>query len=195
MTTNTIAADSTKVLICHPATPGPVVSSIEARISSNPDGSIRLSYLLRGDIIRLRVPEELAPARVDQLWEHTCFEAFIGVLGETGYREFNFSPSGQWAAYSFKDYRQPDERLPEFEAPIVVAQRSAGRLEVNVTLPAGALPPNPAQAPWQVGLSAVVEEADTVDGCHSYWALHHPCDRPDFHQRDAFALIWPGTRA
>lgn len=195
MTTNAIAAASTRVLICHSATPGPCVSSIEVRITSNPDGSIHLSYLLRGDIIRLRIPEELAPARIDQLWEHTCFEAFIGALGDASYREFNFSPSGQWACYAFKDYRQRHETLPEFDAPRIVAQRSAGRLEVDVTLPAGALPPNPTQAPWQVGLSAVVEEADTVDGSHSYWALHHPSDRPDFHHRDAFALNWPGTHA
>jgi len=189
MTTNAIT--STQILICHPATPAPVVRSLEARIRLNPDGSIDLSYCLRGDIIRLRVPEELAPERVDQLWEHTCFEAFIGVRGETGYREFNFSPSGQWAAYAFRDYRQPEEKLPETGTPEIVARRFAGHLEVDVTLPSIALPPNPAGAPWQIGLSAVVEEADTVDGSHSYWALHHPCERPDFHHREAFALIWP----
>ena len=199
MTTTAIPADSTHSasptldLIRHPATPAPVVRSLDASISSRPDGSIDLSYCLRGDMVRLRIPEELAPERVDQLWEHTCFEAFIGVGGETGYREFNFSPSGQWAAYAFKEYRQPDEILPELETPKIVARRFAGRLEVDVTLPPHALPPNPARAPWQIGLSAVVEEADTVDGSHSYWALRHPCERPDFHHRDAFALIWPST--
>ena len=191
MTMNAIAPASTQILICHPATPAPVVRSLEARISAKPDGSIDLSYCLRGDIIRLRVPEDLAPERVDQLWEHTCFEAFISVRGETGYREFNFSPSGQWAAYAFKDYRQPDEELPKIETPRIVARRFAGRLEVDVTLPPLALPLNPAKTPWEIGLSAVVEEADTVDGSHSYWALHHPCNRPDFHHRNAFALIWP----
>jgi hypothetical protein len=186
-----ITADSTQVLICHPATPAPVVRSVEARISAKPDGSIDITYCLRGDIIRLRVPEELAPERIDQLWEHTCFEAFIRVRGETGYREFNFSPSGQWAAYAFKDYRKPEEVLPEIDTPRIVARRTAGRLEIDVTLPPLALPPNPGKTPWQIGLSAVVEEADTVDGSHSYWALRHPCERPNFHHCDAFALIWP----
>jgi hypothetical protein len=193
MTTDAITADSTQVLICHPATPAPVVRSLEARISTKPDGSLDITYCLRGDIIRLRVPEELAPERVDQLWEHTCFEAFIGVRGETGYREFNFSPSGHWAAYAFMDYREPEEVLPEIDTPRIVARRTAGRLEIDVTLPPLALPPNPGKAPLQIGLSAVIEEADTVDGSHSYWALRHPCERPDFHHRDAFALIWPIT--
>lgn len=185
------AADSLLSLSCHPATPAPVVRSLEARIRFNADGSIGLSYCLRGDIIRLRIPEELVPERVDQLWEHTCFEAFIGVRGETAYREFNFSPSGQWAAYAFRNYRQPEDELPEIAPPAIVAQRHAGRLELDVTLSARALPPKPAQTPWQIGLSAVVEEADTVDGRHSYWALLHPGTRPDFHHRDAFALNWP----
>jgi hypothetical protein len=193
MTINAIAPASTQILICHPTTPAPVVRSLEARITAKPDGSIDLSYCLRGDIVRLRVPEDLAPARVDQLWEHTCFEAFIGVRGDTSYREFNFSPSGQWAAYAFKDYRRPDEKLPEIETPIIVARRFAGRVEVDVTLPHAAMPPNPAKTPWQIGLAAVVEENDTVDGSHSYWALRHPCERPDFHHRGAFAMIWPSA--
>jgi len=38
---------------------------------------------------RLRVP--------DELWQHTCFEAFIGTSSGAGYYEFNFAPSTQWA--------------------------------------------------------------------------------------------------
>ncbi|MBP8214701.1 MAG: hypothetical protein KAX66_04475, partial [Propionivibrio sp.] len=78
MTVNAIVPISTQILLRHPATPAPVVRSLDASINSRPDGSIDLSYCLRGDIVRLRIPEELAPERVDQLWEHTCFEAFIG---------------------------------------------------------------------------------------------------------------------
>lgn len=181
-------------LVCHPATPAPVIRSLEARIRTDGNGDIRLSYCLRGDIIRLRIPDELATQRTDLLWEHSCFEAFIGARGEASYREFNFSPSGQWAAYDFKDYRQPTGELPEVAPPLITVRRYAGRLEVDVTLSAHALPQNPARAPWQIGLSAVVEEADTVDGSHSYWALRHPAERPDFHHRDAFALDWPFQR-
>jgi len=196
MTTN-IAPESNETtlsLICHPTTPAPVVRSLEVRIGNSADGSIKLYYCLRGDIARLRIPDERAHDRTDQLWEHTCFEAFIGVRGESGYREFNFSPSGQWAAYAFISYRQAEEQLPEISAPTIVARRTDGRLEVDVTLSADALPPNPGREAWEIGLSAVVEESDTVDGSHSYWALRHPSQRPDFHHRDALALNWPHHR-
>lgn len=176
-------------LICHPATPAPAVRSVEATISAHTDGPIALSYCLRGDIVRLRIPEDRALERTDQLWEHTCFEVFIAVRGESAYREFNFSPSGQWATYDFKNYRQAADELPVTPPPRIVTRRFAGRIEVDVTLPAQSLPHN--RMNWQLGLSAVVEEADTVDGNHSYWALHHPSPRPDFHHRDAFALAWP----
>ncbi len=176
------------ILLRHPATPAPVVRTLEARAMFQTDGTLALAFRLWGDIARLRIPEELAPERTDLLWEHTCFEAFIGVRGETAYREFNFSPSGQWASYAFADYRQPGADLAEIEPPRITTRRFAGRLELDAILPARALPPNAGRAPWEIGLCAVVESADTVDGSHSYWALHHPVPHPDFHHRAAFTL-------
>ena len=45
-------------------------------------------------------------ARADELWQTTCFEAFLEPRAATAYREFNFSPSGDWAAYDFDGYRE-----------------------------------------------------------------------------------------
>ncbi|MEO8411880.1 MAG: DOMON-like domain-containing protein [Propionivibrio sp.] len=178
-------------LICHPATPAPVVRSIDVQVDLLPDGGIAFAYCLRGDMARLLIPVEPSPERADLLWEHTCFEAFIGVQGETAYHEFNFSPSGQWAAYAFSDYRQRVDVPPGGPAPQITARLFAGRLELEASVTAAALPANPANAAWQIGLAAVVEAADTVDGSHSYWALRHPAARPDFHQRETFALELP----
>ena len=44
-------------------------------------------------------------AGLDDLWQHTCFELFIGAKNDAEYYEFNFSPSGEWAAYEFRNYR------------------------------------------------------------------------------------------
>ena len=41
----------------------------------------------------------------------------------------------------------------------------------------------PASAPWDVGLTAVIEEAG---GRVSYWALKHAPAGPDFHHADGF---------
>ena len=176
-------------LLCHPATPAPPINRIDASLVWLADDSIAFRYCLRGDMARLRIPAERSTERTSLLWEHTCFEAFIAVCGESAYREFNFSPSGQWAAYAFKDYRQAMNELPAIAPPSIATRRFAGRIEVDVVLPAQSLPSG--RRPWQIGISAVIEEADTVDGSHSYWALRHPSPRPDFHHRDAFMLDWP----
>lgn len=181
-----LIAESPLKLLCHPATPAPVVRSIEARASWQSDGSLLVAYCLWGDMARLLVPPPQAPERADFLWEHTCFEAFIGIVGETAYREFNFSPSGQWAAYAFSDYRQRDEGFVLDKAPRLTTQCFSGRLELQAILAREALPS--VASGFEIGLTAVIEASDVVDGCHSYWALRHPLARPDFHHRAAFIL-------
>ena len=176
-------------LLCHPATPAPQIARIEAAVTFSGDRLITFRYCLWGDMARLRIPPERAPERTDLLWEHNCFEAFVGLPGETAYREFNFSPSGQWAAYAFSDYRRRAPDSFELAPPQIFARTYAGRLELDAVLDLRALPENPGNTPWQIALNAVVEAADTVDGSHSYWALHHASSRPDFHQRAGFTFL------
>lgn len=173
-------------LLCHPATPAPIVRALEAQANWQADGTLTLAYRLWGDMARLLVPQGQGAQRTDLLWEHTCFEAFVALPGETAYREFNFSPSGQWAAYSFSDYRQRDEDVALGTAPQIDTRLFAGRLEMDVRIAAPSLPAS--AGALQLGLSAVLEAADVVDGSHSYWALKHPAARPDFHHHDAFTL-------
>ncbi|MDR3086617.1 MAG: DOMON-like domain-containing protein [Azoarcus sp.] len=177
-------------LIPHPLTPAPIIQAIEAGIVFRADGCIAFCYRLRGDMARVRAPEAQTPERCDLLWEHTCFEVFIGIEGDAAYREFNFSPSGQWTAYDFGDYRR---RLPDpaAAAPRIATRSTEGRLELEAIVPLSSLPPAPAGASWEIGLSAVVEASDTVNDGLSYWALRHPSPRPDFHHRNSFILRYP----
>ncbi len=141
-------------------------------------------YTLTGDTAGLRIPLATAPGPADGLWQHTCFEAFVAAEGEAAYREFNFSPSGQWAAYRFAGERQRDTS-PATDLPAPVMQRAITptRLTLDVHLPRAALP-SPAQH-LVLALCAVVEEHD---GRLSYWALQHPQARPDFHHPAGRAL-------
>ncbi|WP_313953250.1 DOMON-like domain-containing protein [Accumulibacter sp.] len=180
--------DFVLTLLRHPATPAPVVRLIDVHACRSIDGHLELAWCLRGDMARLLIPEPRTDGCADGLWEHTCFEAFVGVAGDPGYREFNFSPSGQWAAYAFSSYRQRDETLALLAPPRISARLFAGRLELEATLTPGMLPPTAAGTALQIGLAAVVEAADTIDGSHSYWALRHPAALPDFHHRHGFAL-------
>ena len=116
---------------------------------------------------------------MDELWKTTCFEAFLGPVGAGSYREWNFAPSGNWAAYDFSAYREEMARADVGSPPYI-------RMEDNFTWwTVGATIATDAQQQWQLGLSAVLEE---IDGTKSYWALAHPPgDKPDFHHANCFA--------
>lgn len=172
-------------LRCHPATPAGVALSVSVEVRAQAD-ALRLRYTLRGDTTALRIPAPAAPVPTDGLWQHTCFEAFVGAHGDTAYREFNFSPSSGWAAYRFSSERQRDTASEVRERvlmPPLLAQTTPRTLTLTVRVPATALPRNPATL--ALGLSAVIEERD---GRLSYWALHHPKEQPDFHHRDGRTL-------
>jgi hypothetical protein len=164
------------------------VDSLQVSVRRAEYGGLHLQYTLSGDIARLSIPALLVPAAVDGLWEHTCFEAFIGVQGGSAYHEFNFSPSRQWAAYAFSDYRQRVVWVAS-HPPRIVTTMADRQLTLEAHIAAADLPANPAGKPLQLGLTAVVEAAD---GSKSYWALTHPAERPDFHHRNGFVHeIWP----
>jgi hypothetical protein len=174
-------------LIPHPTTPCSVVESLHVTVSRVNQASWHFCYTLRGDLQQLRIPTPQKPTRVDGLWQHTCFEAFIGVLNSAAYYEFNFSPSHQWAAYAFSDYRQPINGQTK-HTPRVVTTQTTGQLLVDIHLAATDFSANPTTQPLQLGLTAVIE---TAAGEKTYWALAHPTERPDFHHRDGFThAIW-----
>ena len=133
---------------------------------------------IRAPASRFVIPEGLG-GRTDGLWQTTCFEAFLRIDGGEAYREWNFAPSGDWAAYDFEGYRK-GMAAADVSAPPYI------RMEDNLTWwSLGATISVPAEPRWQLGLSAVVEERD---GTKSYWALAHPPgDKPDFHAADCFA--------
>jgi hypothetical protein len=144
-------------------------------------GSLSLTFALEADLSRLRIPEPRVSRWTDGLWRHTCFEAFVMAGKGPGYREFNFSPSSEWAAYTFHSYREGEELGVELD-PGIEVHRTGERLELDAEIRRDFLPPGRS---LQLGLSAVLEDAD---GVLSYWALQHAPGKPDFHHTDAFAL-------
>jgi len=183
---------------------------VEVRIERVEDGwQFEYFFALPG----LCVPVPSAtPTRRDELWRSTCAECFVRV-GTSAYLEFNFSPSGDWAAYFFDDYRKgmrahrwagdedaqalrvrfdtlEGETLQEGETP----QDAVFCLRVwmpfaAVTVAASGLP---------ISLCVVTE---TTAGLQ-YWALRHPrageADgaRPDFHHPGGFVgTLPPGEHA
>jgi hypothetical protein len=168
-------------LVCHPSMPSSQVESIEVSFERNGDGRLWLRYHVEILLNALILPHEAEPLRTDGLWKTTCFEVFIRRPPHKTYIEFNASPSSQWAAYRFDDYRAGMAELPIETAPEIGndASESHFALEVDYVLPA-----EWAGQPLEFGLSAVIEESD---GTKSYWALAHPPGAPDFHHGDCFA--------
>ena len=168
-------------LTCHPQTASLSIRDIDVVVEEAKSGSLMLTFRLVGDISGLSIPESRSPQRADHLWRHTCLEAFVMEGDVPEYREFNFSPSGEWAVYEFRGYRDGgvlDNKL----APGIVVHKTMDRLELAAEICQGLLPHG---RPLRLGLSAIVEDAG---GTLSYWALRHPPGKPDFHHTDAFAL-------
>lgn len=184
----------TAVLACHPETPSPAVYGIEARVRWRQDGTIALTYGLQGDFARLRIPPPRSPRQSEGLWRHTCFEAFLGVKGESAYLEFNFSPSREWAIYSFRGYRDRGPASDKESDPKITVRSQADTIELDAHVKLdrlGAIQPG---GSLRLALCAVIEDNASM---LSYWALKHPPAKPDFHHPDAFAweIERPGIAA
>jgi hypothetical protein len=176
-------------LLAHPESPRGPVRNVEAHADYGADEWLRLSWRLDADLTQLSLPPASAPARGDGLWRHTCFEAFISGTASPAYWEFNFSPSGQWAAYGFTGYRAGRIALDPATAPRIMWRRAVGHVELAAAVRLDEFMTGPGQGPLRLGLAAVIEEQS---GAISYWALRHPQDKPDFHHPEGFTFALAG---
>jgi hypothetical protein len=174
-------------LTLHPQSQCDAVSCIEVEIARSHPAKLTLTYRVTGAISGLILPPAKATARADDLWKHTCFEAFVQPRGEA-YLELNFSPSSHWATYRFSGYRAGMSAPAEAVPPLITARIAEDRYDLHVDLPLTPLLGPSSDAPWRLGLSAVIEE---TNGRKSYWALTHPPGKADFHHADGFALDLP----
>jgi hypothetical protein len=161
------------------------VSGIEASVCRIGGQALDIKYILKGDLTQLRIPTLASPHRTDRLWQRTCFEAFVSVKGEADYYEFNFAPSGEWAAYSFQRYRDGSALADDKFVPQITVRSEADRLDLDATIRLDRLPTITPHASLHMALCAVIEDQS---GKLSYWALRHPPGDPDFHHADCFAL-------
>src|SRR5689334_3618154 len=97
-------------LVPHPATPPSepfkVWVNVEHSAAFGATATTNIWFGIGAVASRFVIPEPAEPIRRDELWQTTCFEAFLRVPGGTAYREWNFAPSGAWAAYDFTGPRE-----------------------------------------------------------------------------------------
>lgn len=159
----------------HLLHPPHAVQSVAVTLERAGDG-LRLAFLLTGELDAVVIPAPAPSQRADGLWESTCFEVFVRGEG-LAYAEYNFSPSGEWAAYAFDDHRHGKREAAA--AVTIDCRRDGNTLALDVTL-AATFPDHA-----RLALSAVVEEKG---GAKSFWALAHRAGPPDFHHETCFAL-------
>ena len=169
----------------HPAQlPVPVIQ-IETGVVYSDDALI-FSYQCRHQsddgAVGILVPAPVVPTACDNLWQHTCCEAFVGAEDADAYLEFNFSPSGCWAIYRFDAYRVRDESYICPYVPNIELKQLSDGFELTARISSEVLPQ---AASWFVGLTAVIE---TTDEKKTYWALRHDAPQPDFHLKSQFLL-------
>jgi hypothetical protein len=174
----------------HPDSSAASVAGIRVDCERPAPTALLLNYILDGETGDITLPEaRRTPQRQDGLWQTTCFELFLRVDGCPGYWEFNFSPSGDWAAYRFSDYRAGMTSPELIRPPRVECERTHQRLIVRAEIDlAPHLPYLPATGELQGIVSAVLEGPA---GTTSYWASKHPAGKPDFHHPDNFVPLFP----
>jgi hypothetical protein len=160
----------------HPDTPVVTVQSIDSSVWQE-NGRWHFRYLIDGatDVV---LPDPKEPGRAEDLWKTTCVEAFVG-LPRGAYLEFNFSTSGQWAAYRFDAPREAMRAEPaEIEVYVDLGE---DWLAIEAAVQCKTLEPS-----LTLGLAAVIEEQG---GVKSYWALRHPEGAANFHDRPCFTAL------
>jgi hypothetical protein len=171
-------------LVLHPDCRCDALRLLEVEAARPQPDLLELRFRLEGEVSKLRLPPLLPQERTDRLWEHSCLEAFVRPDSGQEYYELNFAPSSQWAAYRFAKYRSGMVEALEVEASRIECVAAADLFEVSLAIRLSQI----AEAAWRVALSAVIEEEGDRK---SYWALHHPPGKADFHHPDSFILKLP----
>ena len=162
-----------------------LVQELSVTVARTTTDRLKLTYRLSADLAALKLPEPHPAVRTDGLWRHSCFEAFIARHGASDYWEYNFSPSGAWAAYHFSAYREGMAPLLNGAEPGITVNAGSETVELAVTLDLSWLTRSSAGVGLRLGLAAVIEDRARV---LSYWALKHPAEKPDFHHADSFVV-------
>ena len=171
----------------HPNSLSTAGTTVKAEFNRQRSG-LSFRYFVTGR--DLLFPPLAASRRGDELWKHTCFEAFLRPTSGGVYYEFNFAPSTQWAIYRFAGYRAGMSVVQEIEPPDLKIQSTEGRFELQAMVRLDGLPDLPFSTSWKIGLTAIIEDST---GYLSYWALVHPAGKPDFHDANCFSLECPAT--
>jgi hypothetical protein len=169
----------------HPAFGNHGFRCIDVELERPSQSLVRVRYMVPVGSSAIVVPPPAEPLRTNGLWESTCFELFLRREGEDGYLELNFSPSGEWAAYAFRGYREGMVQAAMPGPPQIRTSVTPDRLEVEV-----AVSPWLDEGPYAMNIAAILQSRT---GDRTFWASDHAGDAPDFHQPGCFREQLPAA--
>ena len=112
----------------HPDSLSLAATHIGVEVAPSPAGRLVLCYFVTGKISGLRLPPIAAAVRAQELWQRTCFEAFV-----------RSEASG-------------------VSAPAIAVKASSALFRLQTSLALGQLSDLPRDSKWRLGLSALIEE-------------------------------------
>lgn len=178
-----------RTLIPHPVSLSSAERwQIESLVGAN-ENDFEITFRIKGDSTRLEIPDrEVAPHRLDNLWQDTCCEVFLRKQDQAHvYLEFNFALSGHWAFYRLSGYRAELERPDVRQPPFITTHLEAGEVSLKATIPWPIIWDHlPGASPLEAGLSVILKEKSCG---MAYWAIKHPAEKPDFHHPDSFFTL------
>lgn len=175
------------VLHAHRATPCGCANALTVDVHRRGPDLLTLTFRIDGRVDRLQLPDRRPAEHTDGLWCSTCFEAFLRLPGERGYVEINLSPSSQWAAYRFDDYRRGVRPVTPAKPPEIEVRGLGQGLQADARIHlAGILPAEGVDL--EIAVTAVLQDRT---GALSYWAVSHPAGAADFHDPRGFRLTLP----
>jgi hypothetical protein len=153
------------------------------RINSN---DLEFEFNISGatELVQLTPPTQNPSslrARKDDLWKHTCFEAFFSEdrKDSSPYYEMNCATNGDWNAYILDSYRQ-GLRPAALSANLLDFQATTGKLHLKIRIRGEDL-----SRIKHLSLAAVIEFSDSSK---SYFAPKHAGTVADFHLKESFTI-------
>lgn len=147
-----------------------------------PDSADNLASCLNNSPSTSFDGDALGYPRRDYLWQHTCFELFIGLKNQTVYREINLSPAGVWNCYGFENYREPAQMPPVAANDIQLLELKTQSQKLEAVLSFQQFF-EAHQCGWNdltLGLTSVIK---TRKQREFYFALQHSSVQADFHRK------------
>jgi hypothetical protein len=183
----TIAAYMTITYTLKPHADNPAANFlVTAAVDRKSQMNWRVVYEIAGAIDQISLPMHFSKGVGVRLWEETCFEFFIRRL-DGQYIELNFSPSGQWSCFSFKDYRVGMDDLRLAGEPKMSTRSSMGKLALEVSVDLAKVKVfDRSDLQLQVSPTVVIKMKDQR---YCYFAIDFPDGAADFHHSDGFRLF------